>query len=78
MFADDRNLFFEHKDKGVLFSTVNKEFQNINEWFISNKISLNVKETKFSIFHKAGRRNDLPLVLPKLFINNQVIKQNHL
>ena len=30
---------------------------------------------KFSIFHKARRRNDLPLVLPKLFINNQVIKR---
>ena len=42
--------------------------------FISNKLSLNVKKTKFSIFHKASRRDDLPLVLPKLFINNQLIK----
>ena len=28
-----------------------------------------------SIFHKASRRDDLPLVLPKFFINNQVIKK---
>ena len=75
MFADDANLFFEHKDISLLFSTVNRELQNINEWFISNKLSLNVKKTKFSIFHKASRRDDLPLVLPKLFINNQVIKR---
>ena len=75
MFADDTNLFFEHKDISFLFSTVNRELQNINEWFISNKLSLNVKKTKFSIFHKASRRDDLPLVLPKLFINNQVIKR---
>ena len=75
MFADDTNLFFEHKDISFLFSTVNRELQNINEWFISNKLSLNVKKTKFSIFHKASRRDDLPLLLPKLFINNQVIKR---
>ena len=78
MFADDTNLFFEQKDISLLFSTVNRELKNINEWFISNKLSLNVKKPKFSIFHKAIRRDDLPLVLPKVFINNQVIKNNHL
>ena len=76
MLADDTNLFFEHRS--VLFSTVNRELQNINEWFISNKLSLNVKKTKFSNFHKASRKYDLPLLLPKLFFNNQVKKDNHL
>ena len=75
MFSDDTNLYFEHKNVSVFFSTVNTELQNINEWFISNKLSLNVKKTKFSFFHKASRRDDLPLVLPKLYINNQVIKR---
>ena len=75
MFVGDTNLFFEHKVISVLFSTVNKKLQNINELFISNKLSLNVKKMKFSIIHKASRRNDLLLVLPKLFINNQVIKR---
>ena len=75
MFADDTNLFLEHKDISVLFSTVNRELQYIDAWFISNKFSLNVKKTtKFSFFHKAGRRDDLPFVLPVLYINNQVIK----
>ena len=54
---------------------MNRELQNINEWFISNKLSLNVKKTKFLIFHRASRRDDLPLLLSKLFINNQVIKR---
>ena len=67
MFADDTSLFFEHKDINVLCSTANKELQNINEWFISNKLSLNVKKAKFSIFHEPSRRDDLPLVLPNLF-----------
>ena len=40
------------------------------------KFSLNVKKiSKFSIFHKASGRDYLPLVLPKLFINIQVIKR---
>ena len=76
MFADDKNLFFEQKDISVvLFSTVNRKLQNINERFLSYKLSLNVKKTKFSIFHKASKRVNLPLVLPKLFINSQVIKR---
>ena len=75
MFADDTNLFFEHKDISVLFSTVNRELQSINEWFISSKLSLNVKKTKCYFFHKASRKDDLPLALPKLYINNQVINR---
>ena len=30
---------------------------------------------QFSVFHKSIRTDDLPLALPKLFINNQVIKR---
>ena len=74
MFVDHTNLF-EHKDISVLFSTMNRELQNVNEWFISNKLSLKVKKSKFSIFLKASRRDDLSLVLQNLFINNQVIKR---
>ena len=43
MFEVDENPFFEHKDIAVYFSKVNGELHNINEWFISNKLSLNVK-----------------------------------
>ena len=75
MLAEDTNLFFERKYIIMLFSIVNREFQKINEWFISNRLSLNVEKTKFSIFHKASRRDDLSLVLPKLFNNSQVIKR---
>ena len=54
---------------------MNRELQNINEWFISNKLSLNVKKTKCSFFHKTSWGDDLPLVLRKLYDNNQVIKR---
>ena len=46
MFADDTNLLFIHKDIRYLFQTINQEFENINQWFISNKLSLNMKKQK--------------------------------
>ena len=44
MFADDTNLFFSHRDINALFLKVNNELHKINQWFISNKLSLNIKK----------------------------------
>ena len=57
----------------TIFST--QRHNGSNEWFVSNNLPLNVKKTKFSIFHKVNRRDNLPIVLPKLFINNEVTKR---
>ena len=46
MYADDTNLFLTHKDISYLFETVNLQLERINQWFISNKLSLNVSKTK--------------------------------
>ena len=79
MFADDTNLFYEHKNIIKLFATVNEELMNINDiindWLMANKLSLNVGKTKYSLFHKPSRVDDLPLKLPKLSLNNQEIKR---
>ena len=75
MFADDTNLFYEHKNIIKLFATVNEELMNINGWFMANKFSLNVGKTKYSLFHKPSRVDDLPIKLPKLSINNQKVKR---
>ena len=66
MFADDTNLFYSHKNIKTLFSTVNQELNNLNEWFKSNKLSLNTKKTKYSFFHPVQKSNNIPLLLPKL------------
>ena len=52
MLADDTNLFFTHNYIRYLFQVVNQELENINQWFISNKLSLNIKKKKIPIFHK--------------------------
>ena len=74
MFADDTNLFYSNKDINTAFLKANDELQKVNECFISNKLSLNVKKNnKYSFFHKPSKKDDIPLVLPKLNINNREI-----
>ena len=65
MFADDTNLFFNHKDIKHLFTVVNNEIVNIKDWFTANKLSLNVEKTKYFFFL---------LHLPKFIINNYEIQ----
>ena len=50
MFADDTNLFYTHPNMKKLFSTMNEELSSINQWFTSNKLSLNAKKTKKFLF----------------------------
>ena len=75
MFADDTNLFYTHSNIQKLFSTMNEELASINQWFTSNKLSLNAKKTKYSFFHKPSKIDDIPLMLPKLTISNVIERQ---
>ena len=76
MFGDDTNLFLTHKDISLLFETTNLQLERINQWFISNKLSLNVSKTKQSFFNKPNKRDDILLFLPKLNINNSEIERS--
>ena len=75
MFADDTNLFYEHNDLKTLFPLVNQELQKINECFEANELSLNVEQTKYSLFHEPSRRDDLPLLLPTLLIKKHQVQR---
>ena len=68
LFADDTNLFYSHNNVKELFRTMNAELSHLNDWFCANKLSL---------FHKAKSQDNLPLVLPDLFINNVKIKSEN-
>ena len=69
MFADDTSLFCEHRcHKCPVFDS---------EWFISNELSLNVKITTFSIFHKASSRDDLTLLIPSYINYDKLVWEAH-
>ena len=42
--------YFTHKDIRYLYQILNQELENINQWFTSNKLSLNIKKTKCLFF----------------------------
>ena len=46
MYADDANLFLRHKDTSYLLEMANLQLERINQWFISNKLKLNLSKTK--------------------------------
>ena len=77
MFADDTNLFLSHKNIDTLFAVMNVELENVSTWFKSNKLSLNVDKTKWSLFHPLSKRQFLPQTLPNLLIEDIYIKREH-
>ena len=77
MFADNTNLFPSHKNIDTLFAIMNVELENISTWFKSNKLSLNVDKTKWSLFNPLSKRQFLPQTLPYLLIEDINIKREH-
>ena len=75
MSADDTNLFYSHHQIKVLFETVNAELPKISQWFRANKLSLNVKKTNYTLFHKCSLKDKMPLKLPELKIGNNIIEK---
>ena len=54
---------------------MNEQLASINQWFTSNKLSLNAEKTKSSCFHKPSKKDDLLHMLPKLTISNHVTER---
>ena len=49
--------------------------EKISQWFKANKLSINIKETKFTLFHKNSFKDEIPLKLPVLMIGNNNIQR---
>ena len=56
-FADDTTAFTSHSDMEKLARNVNREMEKIHEWCCSNKLSLNIKKTNYSLF--GSNRNNM-------------------
>ena len=52
------------------------ELNKVFKWFNANKLSLNKDKTKYTFFHQARQKDNIPLKLPSLFINDREIKQS--
>ena len=51
MFADDTTLYFDDCNQVFLDTLIKKELSNINKWFISNRLTLNINKTCYMLFN---------------------------
>ena len=66
LFADDTALILSDSDINSLNEQVNSEFAKIEQWLISNNLSLNLSKTKFLLIspsHKPIKPDNFTLVL---------------
>ena len=76
VFADDTNLFSSDSNITVLFEKANQELSQINDWFLANKLSLNVQK-KYMLFHKLTNQENIPLKLSSLQLNGNIIEREN-
>ena len=72
MYADDTTLYcnledFVDCDTDI---AINRELQKINLWLQQNKLTLNMDKTKFMIFHKRKKVQNLSIALNDTTITN--------
>ena len=71
LFVDDTTFQVSGQDLDQLFELANSELQKSTIWFKANKLTLNVKKTKFMLFSE----NFLDIGTNSLKIGNQTIDQ---
>ena len=72
LFADDTNVFLSHKDADCLANILNIELNKLSIWFRANKLSLNLKKTKFMVFKPSQKRKSHDI---QLLINDYKLDQ---
>jgi len=48
LFADDANIFIFHRDIFMINIMANEYISSLSQWFIANKLSLNIDRTCLS------------------------------
>ena len=72
LFADDTKIFLSHEDADCLANILNTELNKLSIWFRANKLSLNLKKTKFMVFKPSQKRKSHDI---QLFINDYKLDQ---
>lgn len=77
MFAYDTSHFYLHNNVKELFRIINADVSHLNGCFCANKLPLNNDKTNCLLFHKAKNKDNFPLVLPDLLIDDVKIKREN-
>jgi len=72
LFADDTNVVYSHASLGELVRIINEELFKISDWFLANKLSLNLDKTNYIIFkshRKPAPKENTGIKIQDLLIN---------
>ena len=73
LFADDTNTFLCNKNIENFIAIAKTELKKLTDWFIANRLSLNVVKTNFILFCNSHKYYDLNLA--KIILSGHVIEQ---
>ena len=62
LFADDTNIFLRNENIVNLVDIANTELKKLTDWFIANRLSLNVAKINFILFCSSHKYYDSNLV----------------
>ena len=72
LFADDSSFFLQANSPIDLINTANEELKGIVRWLNVNRLSLNVKKSKYILFYRKGTT---PNCNNKLYLNNTEVER---
>ena len=55
-----------------------EELRKVATWFKTNKLSLSISKTKYSLFNSTRKSKDIPIILCPLLIDNVPVKKEFL
>ena len=73
IFADDTGIFCHSTSLKLLVEKAEQIIKNVNEWFIANKLTLNIDKTSFIIFR--SKRNSIKKLPVTIGQKNMKIKR---
>ena len=65
-------IYLSHKDPVYLAASLNSELNKLSAWFKADKLSLNLKKTKFMLFKPRQKKYHFPI---QIRVNEQRIEQ---
>ena len=77
LYADDTCLVCQHKDINKIENLLNKDFCNICDWFVDNKLSIHFGEDKrksILFASKFKRKNIKKLFIKYVYKSNNILK----
>lgn len=66
LFADDTTFQLSGSNMPELFEKANIELAKASDWFISNKLTLNIKKTKYILFRPKSKKIDFSDLVLKI------------